>query len=229
MGRYETIGLLSCFLSSYYRSIDEPCFFITAAEYCRAPLTHDNTENFFAGFHQLGLITPKDPGSGAKNGVFWGPSSLDPKSESRSDARTAYYDPSVSRSNYHLLTGSAVGKIVFTGKKAQAVQVCPHDSAFRSLILPNSKVQFTDRTTLQKTTVQAKKEIIVAAGAGHTPQILQLSGVGPKTLLRGLGISVVADLPGVGSNFQDQPTLYPSYNCKSIPQGSPYFDHCSPN
>ena len=63
-------------------------------------------------------------------------------------------------------------------------------------------------------TAKANKEAILAAGAAHTPQILQLSGVGPKDLLDSLGIPIVVNLPGVGQNFQDQPTLYPSYNCK---------------
>ena len=51
---------------------------------------------------------------------------------------------------------------------------------------------------------KAAKEVILAAGAPHSPQVLQLSGVGPKALLSGLGIDVVEDLPGVGLNFQDQ-------------------------
>ena len=64
------------------------------------------------------------------------------------------------------------------------------------------------------TNVQARREIILAAGALHSPQILQLSGIGPKQLLSSLGIETVVDLPGVGRNFQDQPTLYMQYSCK---------------
>lgn len=64
--------------------------------------------------------------------------------------------------------------------------------------------------------MKTTKEIILAAGSAHTPQVLQLSGVGPKSLLDNLGISVVVDLPGVGQNFQDQPTLYASYNCEYL-------------
>ncbi|KAK4220972.1 GMC oxidoreductase-domain-containing protein, partial [Podospora fimiseda] len=51
--------------------------------------------------------------------------------------------------------------------------------------------------------IKAKKQIILAAGAIHTPQILQLSGIWPADLLRRAKIPVVEDLPGVGSNFQD--------------------------
>lgn len=52
--------------------------------------------------------------------------------------------------------------------------------------------------------VKAAKEVIVAGGAYNTPQILKLSGVGPKEELEKFGIDVVLDLPGVGTNLQDR-------------------------
>lgn len=52
--------------------------------------------------------------------------------------------------------------------------------------------------------VKAAKEVIVAGGAYNTPQILKLSGVGPKAELEKFGIDVVLDLPGVGTNLQDR-------------------------
>jgi choline dehydrogenase-like flavoprotein len=61
----------------------------------------------------------------------------------------------------------------------------------------------------------------MAAGAHNTPQILQLSGIGPKQLLISLGIKNVVDLPGVGRNFQDQPTLYMQYSCEKPPSHVP--------
>ncbi len=50
--------------------------------------------------------------------------------------------------------------------------------------------------------VRAKKEVIVSGGAYNTPQLLKLSGVGPRDELESFGIDVVADLPGVGTNLQ---------------------------
>jgi choline dehydrogenase-like flavoprotein len=50
--------------------------------------------------------------------------------------------------------------------------------------------------------------VIVAAGSQHTPQVLLLSGIGDKSLLKPLGIDVVSDLPGVGHNFQDHPAAF---------------------
>lgn len=75
-------------------------------------------------------------------------------------------------------------------------------------------VEFAGSATETATKVSAKKEVVLAAGTAHTPQLLQLAGIGPKKLLESLGIKVVVDLPGVGSNFQDHPVLYFSGSCK---------------
>jgi choline dehydrogenase len=53
-------------------------------------------------------------------------------------------------------------------------------------------------------TVTVTREVIVSGGTFNTPQILKLSGVGPKEELESFGIPVVVDLPGVGSNLQDR-------------------------
>jgi choline dehydrogenase-like flavoprotein len=58
--------------------------------------------------------------------------------------------------------------------------------------------------------ISATREIIVAAGAPHTPQLVQLSGVGSKQLLNAMAIPVISDLPGVGANFHDHPFFFTS-------------------
>lgn len=123
-------------------------------------------------------------------GVIWTPSSLDPKGETRSSARTAYYNPVSHRRNLHLLTGHQVTEIIF------------EDDLAASGVAIKSRA---DNSTMN---VSAKKEVILAAGAVHTPQILQLSGIGPRSVLEAAGIPVKMDNPSVGSNFQDHPVTY---------------------
>jgi choline dehydrogenase-like flavoprotein len=157
-------------------------------------------EYFFRGWNSLDVKTPKDPGAGIKSGVFWAPSSLDPRDETRSYARTAHYDRVIgSRPNYHLLTNSAVQKIAIKNGKAIAVK-------------------FIDRSSMESQSVKAKREVILAAGSVHSPQILQLSGIGPKDVIQKLGIEPQVDLAGVGQNFQDHPTIYPAFGSMSLPR-----------
>src|SRR5262249_13047447 len=59
----------------------------------------------------------------------------------------------------------------------------------------------------------ARHEVILAGGVFNTPQLLQLSGIGPGRLLRDFDIPVVADVPGVGENLQDHFTSAISYRC----------------
>lgn len=61
-----------------------------------------------------------------------------------------------------------------------------------------------ERVEGKKVKYFARKEVIVAGGTFNTPQLLMLSGIGPKEELDALGIDVVADVPGVGSNLQDK-------------------------
>ncbi|KKZ62534.1 hypothetical protein EMCG_02940 [[Emmonsia] crescens] len=66
--------------------------------------------------------------------------------------------------------------------------------------------------------VHAKQLVLVAANAMGTPQVLQRSGIGSKSKLEALGIPVVADLDGVGSNYQDHHGVFYSYSSKATPE-----------
>ncbi|RDL38732.1 Glucose oxidase [Venustampulla echinocandica] len=139
-----------------------------------------------------GMDIPID-GVGGNNGLFWNPTSLDPKKFWRSYSRTGHYDD-ITRPNYEVIVNNKVNKILFDGTTATGVQ-------------------FTNRYDDDPTpvTVKANKEVIISAGTVHTPQILQLSGIGPKGLLESAKIPVVVDLPGVGQNFQDHAWLSVAY------------------
>jgi choline dehydrogenase len=56
-------------------------------------------------------------------------------------------------------------------------------------------------------------EIILAGGAFNSPQLLQLSGIGPADLLKSLGLAVIADMPGVGADLQDHIQVRMQYRC----------------
>jgi len=145
-----------------------------------------------------GVEFPPDSGSG-KPGVYWYPQFMDPKTVTRSYARTGHYS-NQNRPNYHLVTGQKVTKILFDGTTATGV-------SFVAVSALKGAAPVT-------TTVTAAKEVILAAGGIHSPQLLQLSGVGPKDLLTSAKIPVIANLPGVGQNFQDHPMIQATFSCK---------------
>ncbi|RYP67109.1 hypothetical protein DL771_007434 [Monosporascus sp. 5C6A] len=135
-----------------------------------------------------GVEFPPDSGAG-RAGVYWFPTFMDPKNVQRSYARTGHYD-NLNRSNYDLITESKVKNIVLD------------DGTATGVVFQQTKLNVTTDYT-----IKADKEVILAAGAVHTPQVLQLSGIGPKKILDSAGIDTVVDLPGVGQNFQDHPVL----------------------
>ncbi|KDN65625.1 hypothetical protein CSUB01_11269 [Colletotrichum sublineola] len=151
--------------------------------------SHPNNTNFLDAMHGLGISTPIDQGCNPL-GAYLTTHSIDPRNQSRSSARTSHYDPILGRPNLSIATGQRVTKLLFdtssTGPKAVAVEFS---------IGPGSTSQ----------SVAARKEIIVAAGALNTPKLLQLSGIGPASVLSKYAIASIIDLPGVGSNLQDHP------------------------
>lgn len=102
----------------------------------------------------------------------------------RSNSASAYYKPAESRQNLHVLTNSFVERVLFDESK------------------PPRAIGVQYNLDGVSKTVQAKSEVILAAGAFQSPKILQLSGVGRAELLEQHGIDIVMDLPGVGQNLQ---------------------------
>ena len=100
----------------------------------------------------------------------------------RASTAVAYLRPAKGRKNLHIETSALAQRIVFNGRRAEAVQ-------------------YRKQGSLR--TARARKEILVCSGTYNSPQLLQLSGVGPAELLRKHGIDVVLDAPGVGHDLQD--------------------------
>lgn len=104
----------------------------------------------------------------------------------RASTAQAYLDPVKNRPNLTIATGCLVHRITVSKSRA-------------------SGVEFTHRG--ESISVTANGEIILSGGAYNSPQLLQLSGIGPADELRALGIDPVHDLPGVGRNLAEHPNI----------------------
>lgn len=118
------------------------------------------------------------------------------KNGERWSAARGYLHPFMgTRSNLQIQTGVQVERILFEGKRAVGV-----------LYQQDGKEHV----------MRANKEVILCAGAFHSPQLLMVSGVGPKDQLSQFGIPLIHNLPGVGQNLQDHPDFIFGYSAKSL-------------
>jgi choline dehydrogenase len=100
----------------------------------------------------------------------------------RASTAAGYLKQARRRANLAVVSGALATRIVFDGRRAAGVEYLVGNEA-RS--------------------ARANVEVIVASGAFNSPQLLQLSGLGPAELLKSFGIPVVADAPGVGNDLND--------------------------
>ncbi len=105
----------------------------------------------------------------------------------------AYLKPARQRPNLKVITGALSQRILLDGRRASGVEYIRGG---------------------EKQVVNAKREVILSAGPVASPQLLQLSGIGPGAVLQQAGIDVVHDLPGVGENLQDHLEFYFQFRCK---------------
>ena len=111
----------------------------------------------------------------------------------RGGAAFFYLDPALSRPNLEVRTRVLVSRITIDEGRATGVELAGPGGLER---------------------VRAEREVICCAGAVDSPRILQRSGVGDPDLLRGLGIEVSVERPGVGANLQDHPEIYVQFRSK---------------
>jgi choline dehydrogenase-like flavoprotein len=159
--------------------------------------TDRTLDPFKNAFTELALPFVEEPAAGNAVGHFWCPSSINAETMTRTSSLYAYYDRVSHRKNLKLLAKHQVIEVVFD-KHLTATGV-------KAIVRDNE----------QHVTFKAEKEVILAAGAIFTPQVLQLSGIGPKDVLTAAGVKTKLDLPAVGSNFQDHPVAYLSWNITS--------------
>jgi choline dehydrogenase len=138
------------------------------------------SERLIEACHEAGIPRTVDLNGEEQEGATW--FQVTQKNGARCSAAVAYLHPAMNRPNLRVETNALASRVLFEGKRAVGVE-------------------FTQNGVTR--TARARAEVILAGGAVNSPQLLQLSGVGPGALLAEHGVAVVHDLPGVGENLQD--------------------------
>ncbi len=141
---------------------------------------------------QAGIPRYDDLNGQDQEGATW--YQVTQKNGARCSAAVAYLHPAMKRPNLRVETNALASKVIFEGKRAVGVTFRQHG---------------VERVAT------AAAEVILAGGAINSPQLLQLSGVGDGALLRQYGITLVAELPGVGENLQDHYLTGARYRLKA--------------
>ncbi|HEV7878970.1 choline dehydrogenase [Bradyrhizobium sp.] len=143
---------------------------------CPDPLS----QAFITAAAETGIPINPDFNGATQEGAGWFQTTT--RRGRRASTAVSYLRPVRRQANLQVETSALAQRILFDGRRAVAVAYRQHG-------------------TLQ--TARARKEILVSSGAYNSPQLLQLSGVGPAELLTKHGIDVVLDAPGVGHDLQD--------------------------
>jgi choline dehydrogenase-like flavoprotein len=153
----------------------------------------DLLDAFRAAAEEAGIKSIPDFNCGDNEGIC--AFHVNQKRGRRWSAASAFLKPALKRANLRLETGCLVERIVFDGRRAAGVRWTQGGQAWMA---------------------RCRGEVILAAGAIGSPQIMLLSGVGPAQQLQDLGIPVVLDRPGVGANLQDHLQLRLIYKVDGI-------------
>jgi choline dehydrogenase len=139
---------------------------------------------------EIGLKHNPDCNGAEQDGVGLTP--VNQKNGQRHSAADAFLKPALKRPNLTVQTGAQATHLLFAGKRVVGV-------AYRKDGQPSE--------------ARANRDVILSGGAINSPQLLLLSGIGPKDHLESLGIGVQVDLPGVGQNLQDHIAFTVAYEC----------------
>lgn len=136
---------------------------------------------------------PRTPDCNAAQQEGFGPMDRTTRKGRRWSAARGYLGQAAGRANLETATGALVLEILLHGKRATGVAYARNGARLQA---------------------RAEREVILCGGAINSPQILQLSGIGPADHLRKLGIEPRHDLPGVGANLNDHPDIVIQHRCK---------------
>jgi len=164
-------------------------------------LRWDVLEAFAKAAEQAGIPATDDFNTGDNEGV--GYFEVNQKKGWRWNTAKAFLRPTCyGRPNFELWTSAQASKLVLTGGTGTEPLRCTGVQVWNG----NEMV-----------TVTARLEVILSAGAVATPQLLQLSGLGPAELLQSKGVTVVKDLAGVGNNLQDHLQIRAVFKVQNTP------------
>jgi choline dehydrogenase-like flavoprotein len=151
---------------------------------------HPLCEAFIEAAQQAGFPRNDDFNGPAQDGA--GYFQLTARNGRRWSTAVGYLRQARRRPNLAIVPNALASRILFSGRRAVGVEYRRGEATHIA---------------------HATGEVIVAGGAFNSPQLLQLSGLGPATLLRSLDIDVVADMPGVGADLQDHLQVRMQYRC----------------
>ena len=151
---------------------------------------HEICDAFIAAAGETGIPRNDDFNGASQEGAGYFQTTM--RRGLRCSTARAYLKPARRRPNLAVVTEALTTRILFDGLRAAGVEY---------------------RRGEKLETASARAAVILAAGAINSPQILQLSGVGPGELLRRFGIAVVKDTPGIGADFQDHLQARISLKC----------------
>ncbi len=151
---------------------------------------HPLCEAFIEAVQQAGFRRNDDFNGASQEGA--GYFQLTARNGRRWSTAVGYLRSVRRRSNLKIVSNALASRILFKGRRAVGVEYRLGDATRRAC---------------------AEREVILAAGAFNSPQLLQLSGLGPAALLQSYGIDVIADMPGVGADLQDHLQVRMQYRC----------------
>ncbi len=137
-------------------------------------------DSFFAAAESIGIKRAHDYNGLDQDGIAMTQASI--SGGRRMSTAKCYLDPARKRANLTVETDAMVESLAFEGRRCTGVR-------------------YSSRSSIRE--ARAAREVIVAAGSIASPQLLELSGIGQGSRLKGLGIEVRHDLPGVGENLRD--------------------------
>ncbi len=162
-------------------------------------LRWDVLDAFAHAAQQAGIPATDDFNSGNNEGV--GYFEVNQKKGWRWNTAKAFLRPTCyGRDNFEMWTGAQAAKLLVE-RQPQGPLRCTGVQVW---------------TGKAMVTVRATREVLLCAGAVNSPQLLQLSGIGPGELLRQHGIEVLHDLPGVGANLQDHLQIRSVYKVQNV-------------